>query len=129
MTDMQKSDGPILRTDTRGRVHTPKARQERLLDEFARSGLSGPKFAQLAGIKYQTFAAWVLRQRKRAAAAPPAKATEPVRWLEAVVEPAQSAPNQNALTLLLPGGARLELSEPKQLPLVAALLRTLEQPC
>jgi hypothetical protein len=129
MTDMQKCDGAILRTDARGRVHTPKARQERLLEEFARSGLSGPKFAKLAGIKYQTFAAWVLRRRQRAVAAPPAKPPEPVRWLEAVVEPAATTPNQNGVALLLPGGARLELSEPKQLPLLVALLRALERPC
>ena len=129
MTDMQKSDGTILRTDARGRVRTPKARQERLLDEFARSGLSGPKFARLAGIKYQTFAAWALRRRKRAVTAPSAKPAEPVRWLEAVVEPGPSGPNRNGLALLLPGGARLELSESTQLPLVVALLRALERPC
>ena len=40
------------------------ARAEALLDEFERSGLSGPKFAALVGIKYQTFAAWSARRRK-----------------------------------------------------------------
>jgi hypothetical protein len=44
-------EGPkLLKTDTRGRVRTPRARQESLLDEFARSGLSGAKFAALAGL-------------------------------------------------------------------------------
>jgi hypothetical protein len=55
MPDMEQSDGAILRTDAQGRVHTPAARRESLLDEFERSGLSGAKFAALAGIKYQTF--------------------------------------------------------------------------
>ena len=118
MTDMQTSDGPILKTDSKGRVHTPKARQERLLDEFARSGLSGPKFARLAGIKYQTFAAWGLRRRKRSVVAAPTKSAEPVRWLEAVVEQAQNTSGKNPLVVALPGGARLELTESKQLPLV-----------
>jgi hypothetical protein len=66
MTDMQKSDGQILKPDAKGRVHTPNAPQDSLLDEFERSGLSGPKFAQLAGVSYQTFATWRQRQQKRA---------------------------------------------------------------
>lgn len=126
---MQKSAGQILKTDTKGRVHTPKARQESLLDEFERSGLSGPKFAELAGIKYQTFAAWALRRRKRAVVSAAAKPPGPVRWLEAVVEQVQSTGHPNSLSLRLPGGARLEISESKQLPLVVALLHALEQPC
>lgn len=129
MTEMQNSEGQILKTDARGRVRTPKARRECLLDEFARSGLSGPKFARLAGIKYPTFAAWVLRRRQRTLVSPAAKPPEPVRWLEAVVAQAQNAPPPNGLALLLPGGVRLELSESKQLPLVVALLRALERPC
>ena len=48
----------VLKTDGLGRVKTPVARRESLLDEFERTGLSGAKFAALAGIKYQTFAAW-----------------------------------------------------------------------
>lgn len=40
-----------------GRVRTPPARKEALLDEFERSGLSGARFAALAGIKCPTFAA------------------------------------------------------------------------
>src|SRR5438128_12153660 len=90
MTDIQKSDGAILKTDTRGRVQTPAARRESLLDEFERSGLTGTKFAALAGIKYQTFAAWAARRRKLAGAKTPVKPADPVRWLEAVVQEAQA---------------------------------------
>jgi DNA-binding transcriptional regulator YiaG len=64
MTDMHKSDGRILKTDAKCRVRTPADRRESLLDEFERSGLSAAKFAELAGIKDQTFAAWSLRRRK-----------------------------------------------------------------
>jgi hypothetical protein len=131
MTDLHKSDGTILKTDTKGRVQTPAARRESLLDEFERSGLSGAKFAALAGIKYQTFAAWSLRRRKRTGTKTPAKPTDPVRWLEAVVDQAQNptVAKSFALSLQLPGGARLELAEVKQAPLAAALLRALEQSC
>jgi len=54
MTSMESESG-ILKTDTIGRVFTPPARREQLLEEFERSGLSGAKFAALAGIKYPTF--------------------------------------------------------------------------
>jgi hypothetical protein len=131
MTDMQKSDAGILKTDGRGRVQTPAARRESLLDEFERSGLSGPKFAALVGIKYQTFAAWSARRRKLNGHKVPVKPADPVRWLEAVVDQAQRATGPKALSLLLqlPGGARLELAHAEQAPLAAALLRSLEKPC
>jgi len=46
----------LMTSNARGRVLVPKERREALLEEFERSGLSGVKFAQLAGIKYPTFA-------------------------------------------------------------------------
>ena len=131
MTDMQKSDAAILKTDGRGRVRTPAARRESLLDEFERSGLSGPKFAALAGIKYQTFAAWSARRRKLNGNKVSVKPAHQVRWLEAVVDQAQRSTGPKALSLLvqLPGGARIELVDAEQAPLAAALLRSLESPC
>ena len=50
----------VLKTDALGRVKMTAAQRERVLDEFERSGLSGAKFAKLAGIKYQTFATLAL---------------------------------------------------------------------
>ena len=58
------ADEVVLKQDVLGRVKTLKARREQLLDEFERSGLPGLKFAELAGIKYQTFATWA-RERRR----------------------------------------------------------------
>jgi hypothetical protein len=131
MTDMQESAGAILRTDATGRVRTPVARREQLLDEYERSGLSGTKFAALAGIKYQTFAAWAARRRKQGVAQAPAKPADAVRWLEAVVQEAQGPAAHGASTLMirLPGGTQLEVADLKQVPLAAALLRLLEKPC
>ena len=131
MTDMQKSEAAILKTDGRGRVQTPAARRESLLDEFERSGLSGPKFAALVGVKYQTFAAWSARRRQHATTKSPTKPVDPVRWLEAVVQEAQApvSPKTSAVILRLPGGAQLELADSKQVTLAAALLRALEKPC
>ncbi len=55
--------GLILKTDVLGRVKTGARQRERVLDEFERSGLSGMKFAAVAGINYQTFASWVQKRR------------------------------------------------------------------
>lgn len=87
MTDTNKDD-QIIKTDVLGRVHTPKARQEALLDEFEKSGASGQAFAKLIGINYQTFATWVQkrrRARKQYPAVPKttvAKAVAKAQWLE-----------------------------------------------
>ncbi len=126
MTDMEQSDGAILRTDAQGRVRTPAARRETLLDEFERSGLSGAKFAALAGIKYQTFAAWAARRRQQGVAQP----THSVRWLEAVMREAQApeVPNTGTVVLRLPCESHLEVTDLKQVPLAAALVRVLAEP-
>ena len=126
----------VLKTDTLGRVKTPAARREQLLDEFEQSGLSGKKFAELLGLKYQTFATWA-QKRRRARSAPAkgpapvsAKSAQALRWLEAVVEQAEpsGASMQAGLVLELPGGTKARIAEAKQAALAAALLRALEKP-
>ena len=52
----------ILNVDSRGRVRVPPEKQERILDEFERSGMSGIAFAGLIGVKYPTFASWRRRR-------------------------------------------------------------------
>lgn len=52
-----------LRLHALGRVCTPRAQREAMLDEFERSGLSAARFARAAGIKYQTFVTWVQGRR------------------------------------------------------------------
>jgi hypothetical protein len=117
----------VLKTDVLGRVKTPAARREQLLDEFEQSGLSGQKFAELLGLNYQTFATWA-QKRRRAPPKVPTRTKDQVRWLEAVVEEAQKsgAPSSWALVLELPGGARVQMADVQQAPLAAALLRALE---
>ena len=129
------ADSPslILKTDVRGRVLTPAVRRQQLLDEFERSGLSGAKFAQLSGVKYQTFANWVQRRRRerQSPATNSNSKAQPVAWLEAVVQEAQKAEPAlpGALILHLPGGIRAELSSSREIPLAVALMRALEKPC
>jgi transposase-like protein len=133
MTSTNGSDSASLATaavipklpvtvDTKGRVRTSKEQRRVILAEFAHSGLSAAQFARQTGLKYSTFALWVqwYRRTKRRAR------KTPVRLLEAVVAPASLSPG---LWVQLPGGARLEIREAGQAPLVAALLRALEPSC
>ena len=122
----------VIKTDVMGRVRTSRERREQLLDEFERSGLSGQKFAALAGIKYPTFATWAQKRRRARGAYPakvPARRTDPVKWLEAVVEAARPAGGKNSLVLELPGGAKAEINDLQQAAWAAELLRALAKPC
>lgn len=135
MTTLTETGETILKTDAKGRVQTPPERREKLLEEFARSGLSGAKFAALAGIKYQTFAGWVTRQRKQLGLSQaPTKGANPARWLEAVVQEANAPASAVAtpLKVRLSPGAWIELSDINQVSLAAALVRALDKsaaPC
>src|SRR6185312_15367838 len=127
MTNMIGTEIQVLKTDEKGRVRTPAKRREKLLDEFEQSGLSGRKFAELVGVKYQTFAAWAQRRRRQRGVMPsqsPKKAADQVRWLEAVVAEAQSSPAGlvPVLKIHLAEGAWLEIEKLQQVPLAAALL-------
>jgi hypothetical protein len=125
---MIKTEGAIIKTDEAGRIRTPAARREQLLDEYERSGLSGQKFAELAGIKYQTFATWAQKRRRARGLAGPvsSKPTEATRWLEAVVG---SATGSGVMVLELPGGVRVEVADEKQAVLAAVLVKALARPC
>ena len=128
---MESLPGPLLKTDVLGRVKTPAARREQLLDEFEKSGASGQTFAGLVGVKYQTFATWVQQRKRRRAAfsktkTPQAPAAQ-VRWLEAIVGQRADPRTGSSLPVQLPGGTRLEISNARQIPLAAALLRALEK--
>jgi hypothetical protein len=109
-------------------MRTSVERRESLLAEFEKSGLSGKKFAELAGIKYQTLATWLQKRRKQGNAI---KSGRTVKWLEAVVEQAQNpvAPAAASVVLRLPGGTQIELEDVKQVPMAAALVRELARPC
>jgi len=121
------TDEVVLKQDVLGRVKTPKARREQLLDEFERSGLPGLKFAELAGIKYQTFATWAQKRRRQRGSYPAEKAPKQLRWLEAVVE--QNSGDKSPLVLELPGGAKVQITDARQAALAAVLLRALQRPC
>ena len=125
----ESNGGELLRLDARGRVRTGRERREMLLAEFDRSGVSGARFARMAGINYQTFCGW-LHVRRRAAVEKPASKRHPtpVKWLEAAVMsaalPALPVP-AGPLRVQLPGGAWMDLGSPEQLRAAAQLLMEL----
>jgi len=49
MTNTTEAGEQVLKADVLGRMKTPAARREQLLDEFEHSGLSGKKFTGLGG--------------------------------------------------------------------------------
>jgi hypothetical protein len=139
MDDVEETG--ILKRDALGRVTMGQQQREAMLDAFEHSGLKAAQFARAAGVNYQTFASWVQRRRHergdyvreshgRSAA---------LRLVEAVVAvpdanhgegEAQAATAPGApLEVLLPGGARVLLTEVAQVPLVAQLLQVLSRPC
>jgi hypothetical protein len=120
---LMMQDQKLMTTDVRGRVRIPDERREALLDEFERSGLSGVKFAQLAGVKYPTFALWVQKRRKTRKVEGCNEAPR-VTFTEAVVDRGAGVVIGGAgLTIELPGGARLVVRSPVQLQMAAELLR------
>lgn len=127
MTDMIKTDEVVLKTDKRGRVRTPPARREQLLDEFERSGLSGKQFAVVVGVKYQTLATWASQRRRARGMAPAVGRSKGLRLVEAVVE--ESCGSKRPLVLELPGGARAEIKDAQQAALAGTLVRTLAKSC
>jgi hypothetical protein len=117
----------VLKCDAGGRVLVPLARQVELVREFERSGLSGPKFAALAGIKYQTFVVW-RRKHGRVPAVRSSSRRRPIGlWLEAEV--ARTENPTVGLSVDLGGAAVLKIADGSQVALAAQLIRALRLPC
>jgi hypothetical protein len=121
MTTTTSTALEILKQDRNGRVRTPRGKQEAILDEFDRSGMSGAEFAQYLGIKYQTFATWVQKRRKRKAGGK-IVAKRAVSWLEAEVG-GESQAGKSGLMVELAGGARMRVGDEREAKLAAAVLR------
>ena len=113
----------VLKTDRRGRVRTPVEQREHAVAEWERSGLSARRFAEMAGVKYQTFAAWVARKRKAGGDAASRPAGGPPGWIEVAVGGGSS----DGLRVELPGGAALMVRDAGQAALAGALLRALAE--
>lgn len=126
MTNTPRPD-QILIQDRLGRVRTPRWRQEMLLEEHERSGMSGAAFAEHHGIKYQSFATWGQKKRKRAKSDQKAPGeNHPMQWVEAMVPASPSVEERRSgLLIEFGGGARMEIADRNGALLAAEILRHL----
>jgi len=124
-----------IKRDAMGRVKTSRERREALLEEFEKSGMTRSTFASHVGVKERTLGEW-LYQRHRATSGnkkametnKPAKTlvvTKSVRWVEAVVDGATVG---TALSMHLPGGVRMEVSNSHGVALAVEVLKQLQSP-
>lgn len=120
----------ILKADTLGRVRIPKQRREIILKEYEQSGLSAAKFAEISGVKYQTFMTWLKKHRGKKTESPTQPLSAPVKWFETILRPGQ-APlgTQTKLSVRIFEGISLEISDVAHIELAAALIRAVRKSC
>jgi hypothetical protein len=63
MTDRINENCSLLKSDRLGRARFTASQRNAFLDAYEKGALSGPQFAQVHGLKYQTFASW--RQKRQ----------------------------------------------------------------
>ena len=124
MTFLDSGGDGVLKVDTVGRVRVPRERREQLLREFATSGISARRFAQLVGVNPVTFYSWVQKQRASGTGASVRSAESPVSFMEAVFAcaPAVQTGSEAPLVVHLGGGTRAEVVSRQGVPLLAQLL-------
>ena len=88
---MNATHDSLVKIDRRGRLRYAPEQRAALIEAYVASGLSGPKFAALHGVSYQTFAAW-LQKRKRAAAPPGLPGPQDWELVEVAVRPFAGPP-------------------------------------
>jgi transposase-like protein len=59
----------IMKTDRRGRLRYTPEQRATLIEAYQSSGLSGPRFAAIHGVNYQTLASWLLKRKRAASSA------------------------------------------------------------
>ena len=123
MTDTHHA---IIKADQRGRLRFAPDQRAILLAAYDTSGLSGPKFAQLHGLNYQTFAGWLQRRKRGPAPKPSRSAPGAITFIEA--DTAAALGGSAALEVHLAGGAKLLIDNRAQISLAAALIRELTNP-
>ena len=110
----------IIKADRLGRTHYSNEYKTEVLEAFQASSLSGPAFARQCGIKYSTFASWVGKRKRELA---PVKQGDTTSAF--VVAAVREIPSRPTLEVALPGGATARISSSSELPLLAALIKSL----
>jgi transposase-like protein len=117
----------IIKCDRQGRLRYSAEHKQALIEAYESSGLSGPKFAELHGVNYQTLVYW-LKKRRPAGSSSQAL----VAFVPAELEHEQSGRSSTQpVEVLLPDGMRLAIHSAGQVELAALLIRQLQssRPC
>ena len=122
MTDMNEL---IMKTDRQGRLRYTAEQKQALVEAYEASGLSGPRFAALHGVNYQTLVSWLRKRRREDPEHPALRSLVPAE-LDGP-PPGRGTP----MEILLPCGVRLAIHSPSQAGAAAALIRELQisRPC
>jgi len=125
-TELSKMKGKLIKTDCLGRIRVSPEHRKKILDAFEASSMSGQKFAEHSGVKYQTFASWVQKRKRERNEYSSEVAIAPSALIGTLAEiELQPSEESSAISVELPGGARLTLSTPEQTALAAALINKL----
>lgn len=121
-----------MKSDRRGRLRYTPEHKAALVEAYESSGLSGPRFAAVHGVNYQTLASW-LQKRKHPVSPKPPGLSEPAffSFVPAELQQGAVATGLSVLVVTFPGGANITINSPAQARLAAALLRELQpsRPC
>ena len=120
----------ILKQDSLGRVRTPLAKRQEILAAYDGSGMSGARFAAMAGINYSTFSSWVqMRNQKQGKESVlRGSASKPeVQWIETEIScrAEQRCSGTGMEIELLGSGARLRIRDERDAELAAVVLRAM----
>jgi hypothetical protein len=108
----------ILKTDTEGRIRTPREDRDALLARYDEGSMSGRSFAAAHGIRYSTFMGWLRRRRLN----PRPDSADPM-FREVTLSP----PAVTGIMVELPMGVRVRLERADQIPVITALSRHLHE--
>jgi len=129
MTPMNES---IMKTDRRGRLRYTPEQKQTMVAAYRASGLSAPRFAAHHGVNYQTLVSWIKKDKQSSAPSTPGSSSSSFfSLIPAVIEGSGNPAADEAMEILLPGGARLSVTSANHVALAVALIRQLEQarPC
>ena len=122
----EEVESSIIKSDRVGRTQYSQEYKSKVLAAFNQSGMSAAAFAEQCGIKYPTFASWVTKARKKKdhqrEPRPSGQRNENPAFLVAEVP---SGTEFASLSIELAGGAVLKITDPSQIPLAKALLKSL----
>jgi transposase-like protein len=125
-TSSESSPDPtIIRIGSDGRLRYSAEQRREMLSAFERSGQSAMAFCRQHGVAYQTFIAWLRKERVRNA--PPAP--DGSQAFAEVMLPQGSPSSPVAVRVVLTCGTVSEVASRSALPLAAELISHLRRSC